>query len=175
MTGFREYLSYSEKYLQIIDSQNETSNIDWLLIPALILAWSAVESFVNNMLDDFSNLPPDLFQLHERSLLLEQKIKFIDSGTDIGKFKLEGLEFKRLEDKIFFLIAKFSEKESDNIKGDRLWQKFQDFKDVRDLLVHPRRSKPVILDKEKVEVCIITSREIIDLISQKVWGKKIIF
>lgn len=175
MTGFREYLNYSEKYLQLIDSQIDKSNINWLLIPALILAWSAVESFVNNILDDFSNLPPDLFQLHERALLLEQKIKFIDSGDNIGKFKLEGVEFKRLEDKIFFLIAKFSENDTNNIKGDRLWQKFQDFKDVRDLLVHPRRSRPVNLDKEKVEIFINTSREIIDLISQKVWGKKISF
>jgi len=175
MNNFRNYLNYSEKYLQIIDSQNESMSIDWLLIPASVLSWFAIESFVNNMLDDFSNLPPDLFQLHERSLLLEQKIRFIDHGVDIGEFKLDGSEFKRLEDKILFLIAKFSKKDRKNIKGERLWQKFQEFKDVRDLIVHPRRSKSVKLDKEKVEGFIETSREIIDLISQKVWGKKVVF
>lgn len=176
MTDFREYLGYAEAHLMRAQGESEESReVDWLLIPATILAWSAIEAFVNNMLDDFGSLPAEIFELHERALLLEKKIKFLQSGDQIGKFILEGKEFRRLEDKIFFLIAKFSQQDNLNIKGDSLWQRFEDFKETRDALIHPRRDKEVHLSVKHVESFIETSKALILLISAHVWSKQISF
>lgn len=176
MIGFREYLGYAEAHLMQAHAESEKSHeVDWLLIPATILAWSAVEAFVNNMLDDFGSLPAEMFELHERALLLEKKIKFNQSGDHIGQFVLEGKEFRRLEDKIFFLIAKFSQQSNLNIKGDSLWQRFEDFKETRDALIHPRRDREICLSIRHVEHFIETSKALILLISNHVWGREISF
>jgi hypothetical protein len=71
MLSFRDYLSYAERYLRLAEDEVESSlDVAWLLIPATILAWAAIESFVNNRLSDYSSLPEDLFELHERAFLL---------------------------------------------------------------------------------------------------------
>ena len=172
MTGYREYIEYAEKYLIEIDN---VKDINWLLIPATILAWSAIESFVNNMLDDFGNLPEDLFELHERALLLEQKIKFVDSGNKAGSFCLEGQDYRRLEDKILFLVFKFSNQKKIDLKEKNIWSEFKIFKDIRDDLIHPRRNVVVNLSIEKVEKFISISKEVIKLLGSQVWEKEINF
>ena len=109
MLTFREYLTYAEKHLMLAEDEIEKGkDATWLLIPSIILAWASIESFVNNILDDFSALPDEIFELHERAFLLEKKLKLVDSGAKIGQFVLEGSEYRRIEDKIFFLVAKFS-------------------------------------------------------------------
>jgi hypothetical protein len=173
MLTFREYLNYSEKYLMIAEEEYENNNcIDWLLIPSLILAWCSIESFVNNILDDFSSVPDDMFEIHERALLLEKRVKFIDHGDNIGKFALEGSEYRKIEDKILFLIAKFS-KQTTRIKGESLWNEFQEFKAARDNLLHPRRDKDVMLSIELTSKYINTAKKIIEELSSQVWGKKV--
>lgn len=155
MPNFRQYLDYAERYVQKAElekERNSRSDIDWLLIPATILAWTAIESFVNNRLDDFGSLPEDMFALHERALLLEKRVRFCDSGEKIGTFTLEGTEYRKLEDKIFFLIAKFGKKDSHNIKKDVLWIRFLEFKDVRDSFMHPRTSKEKEIDINTVKI-----------------------
>ena len=127
------------------------------------------------MLDDFASLDPNMFQLHERSFLLEERLKFINEGENIGNFILEGKEYRKLEDKIFFLIAKCSGPDLKTVKGENLWQKFEKFKYIRDSLVHPRRGKLVNLTKEMVEEFIETSKHVIQLISKNVWKKKVTF
>lgn len=173
---FRDYLNYAEKYLMRAEDDIEKS-IDayWLLIPATILAWSAIESFVNNRLDDFDSLPEGIFALHEKAFLTEKRVKFIDRGDKIGQFVLEGTEYRRLEDKIFFLIRKFGKPGIRNQKGEILWQNFQDFKNARDTLAHPRRDKEIDLDVAKVRKFIEISKEVIQLVSEHVWNKKITF
>ena len=71
MREFRDYLRDARKYLSMAeDTVQKQENAEWLLIPAMILAWSAMESFVNNRCDDLSSLPSDMFELHERAFLL---------------------------------------------------------------------------------------------------------
>ena len=176
MLTYRDYLALAEKYLLLADEKSKTSNdINGILVPVIIFAWSAIESFINNMLDDFSSLPGSMFQLHERAFLLEKRIKFIDRGTELGCFTLDGTEYRRLEDKIAFLIAKFGTVRQKVRKGDTLWQDFEDFKVTRDRLVHPRRDKEVALDIRKARKYINTSKETIQFVSQHVWKKKIEF
>ena len=176
MLNFRDYLGYAEKYLMLAEDKVErSSEANWLLIPATILAWSAIESFVNNMLDDFSTLPEGIFELHERAFLLEKKIKFEDRGSRLGEFTLGQTEYRRLEDKIFFLIAKIGRREAQNLRGGALWQGFKEFKDTRDALVHPRRGKEVSLSIKQVQGFLETSKEVIQLVSEYVWNKKVHF
>ncbi len=177
MLNFRDYLHYAEKNLMLAEDEiSKSLDANWLLIPATILAWSAIESFVNNRLEDLGSLPDDMFELHERAFLLEKRIKLEDTGDKIGQFMLEGTEYIRLEDKIFFLIAKFGRRSSRKVKkGDTLWQEFQELKDARDALVHPKQDKQVSLNPEKVKNFIETSKEVIQLVSENIWNKKVEF
>jgi len=176
MLNYRDYLNYAEKYiLKAEENKNNSSETECLLILSIILAWTAIESFVNNRLYDYGSLPEHLFELHERAFLLEKKIKFIDNGINSGTFTLEGKEYRRLEDKIFFLISKFSDIDDKNFKGKTLWQNFHDFKELRDRILHPRVDKEIEIDIKKVKTHIETSKKIIQLVSEYLWGKKVEF
>jgi len=147
MLNYRDYLSYSEKYVGL--AEEESIDKSKFLIPSILLSWIAIESFVNNIMDDFSSLPEDLFELHERSLLLEKKVILADHGGDMGKFKLDQREYKRLEEKILFLIAKFGNLNKP-YKGEILWQDFEGLRDTRNKILHPRRSTELELTVEKL-------------------------
>ena len=173
MLTYREYLDYAGRCL--MNAMSEEPDSIWFLIPSCILAWSAIESFVNNMLDDFASLDPKTFDLHEQSFLWEKRLLFVNHGEKIGQFVLEGKEYRKLEDKIFFLIAKSGGRGLKNVKGMTLWQQFENFKETRDSLVHPRRNKEIDLKNEMVEDFIETSKQIIQLISRNVWKKEVTF
>jgi hypothetical protein len=173
MNSYREYIQYSERYIQFAKESQFESDFNIYLVPSIILAWSSIEYLVNNMLDDFSQLPKDLFFLHEQGLLLEKKVSFIDTGVNAGQFQLKGIEYKRLDDKILFLLSKFGDGNKADLKGKKLWQDFIKFKNVRDDIIHPRRSKHVELTIELVEGFIQTTKDILILISFKVWGKRV--
>ncbi len=177
MLNFRDYLLFAEKQLMLAEEQKSKSlDANWLLIPATILAWSAIESFVNNRLDDFGSLPESVLQLHEKAFLLEQKVRLANRGSKVGQFILEGAEYNRIDDKIFFLIAKFGRRGTQKLtRGDVLWQHFETFKNARDALVHPRQNKQVTLDIKKVKQFVSTSKEIIRLVSKNVWNKEVKF
>lgn len=175
MLSFRDYLMYAEKQLSIAEDQMaDGKDASWLLIPATIMAWSSIESFVNNMLDDFSQLPEGVFELHERAFLQEKKLKLMDRGEKLGQFVLEGTEYHSLEDKIFFLMAKFSKSPKSN-RGDSLWQGFQRFKLARDNLVHPRRGSEQNVSVPEIKQYIQTAKQVIQLLSEQVWKKPIEF
>ncbi len=177
MLNFRDYLSFAERYIRNAEEEDSinSSNLEWLLIPSVILSWTAIESFVNNRLFDYGSLPEQLFELHERAFLLEKRIKFIDSGKKLGSFVLKGNEYKPLEDKIFFLISKFSSKKEKYLKGKNHWQNFQEFKTLRDKILHPRTDKEIDLDISKAKKHLETSKYIIQLISEHLWSKKVEF
>jgi hypothetical protein len=176
MLNFRDYLDFAEKQVMLAEEQLSRSlDANWTLIPATTLAWSAIESFVNNRLDDFALLPESRLQLHERAFLLEKKIRLVDSGDKLGQFILEGREYNRIENKIFFLIAKFGEPSMKVKKGDTLWQRFEEFKNTRDALVHPRQEREVVLSVEKARAFIQTSKDVIRFISESIWNKPVEF
>jgi len=177
MFTFRDYIAFAERQLLLADEkERESLEANWLLIPATILAWSAIESFINNRLDDFALLPESVLQLHERAFLVEKRIRLVDGGSKVGQFILEGKEYNRIEDKIFFLIAKFGRYGRRRVKkGDVVWQHFEEFKNTRDALVHPHQNRQVTLSVKKVRQFIATSKEIIQLVSTSVWNKRLRF
>lgn len=172
MLTYREYLSYSDKYIQL--AEDESFDKLKYLIPSVLLSWVAIESFINNIMDDFSSLPKDLFELHERSLLMEKKVTFVDHGNDMGKFKLGQTEYKKLEGKILFLITKFGNLNKP-YKGDPVWQNFEDLRDTRNKILHPKRDIELELTVQKAYKYLEISKKIIQFVSKNVWKKRISF
>jgi hypothetical protein len=171
MYDYRDYLSFSKRLFQL--AEEETGALDCLLIPAVLLAWIAIEALVNSMVDDFNSLPEDLFLLHERAFLLEKRLVLADKGKDLGSFLLDTRsEYRRVEEKIFFLIRKFSKSDTD-YKGGALWQGFQQLKDVRNRIAHPRTDDTLELSLGDVGKHLKTSEDVIKFISTQVWGKPV--
>ncbi len=175
MSDFRQYLDSSYKFLTVAECATSDEELEALLKASVIFSWFAIESFVNNMLDDFIQIPPDMFPMHERAFLLEKKFRFEDRGSDLGKFIIDNgqNEYRRLEEKIFFLIAKFSR--TSNLRGETLWQEFEEFKDKRNKIAHPRRDNEITISHSETNRYLEVAKEIINLISVNVWKKKIDF
>lgn len=173
MINFRTYIEYAQRYIDRSKDQQTPDPIEWLL-PSIILSWIAVESFINNMLNDFGKLPEDMFELHERAFLLEQRVRFVDHGDRLGSFVLEGEEYHTLENKIYFLMARFGERNG-SFRGEPLWQDFEEFKDVRNKIIHPRRDNQLAITVNKAEKYLQTARNIIEFVSRNVWNKSVVF
>jgi hypothetical protein len=171
---FRSYLKYAKKQLALAeDAIDKHENAECFLIPSVVLAWSAIELFVNNRCGDLNSLPEDMFETHEKAFLLEKRLRFENKGASIGKFILEGTEYQTLENKMFFLLSKLGTRDATKLKGGTLWGRFEEFKDLRDSLVHPRHEKQAELTPDKVRQNIETATELIQEISQRIWKKKI--
>jgi hypothetical protein len=164
MIGFRDYIKYAEKHLRIAEKEIDNGNSgDPYLIPSVILAWSAIESFVNNRLDEFDTLPPGLFAPHEKAFLIEKQLQFQDSGQHSGKFLIKGKAHKHISHKIMFLLAKRGTTPN---KGTSLWREFGDLEKTRDSLIHPRRSRHKSITPEVARDCIRVSKKVIKYISE---------
>lgn len=174
MLGFRDYLGYAAKYVKRAEMEKD-SDVTWLLIPAVIMSWTAIEAFVNSRAKELIALPKGMLDLHERAFLLERRIRFITSGEQIGRFALESVDRHSMEDKIVFLLAKFGIKNDHGIKESELWRDFQDFKKIRDALIHPRREKRMRLSLEDTKKYFRTSKNVIQMLSENIWQKKITF
>jgi hypothetical protein len=170
--SFRDYISYAEKQLEIAEKEIETGKSgDPYLTPSVLMSWSAIESFVNNRLDEFDSLPHGLFDLHEKAFLTEKHLAFENSGQNAGQFTIKGTAHKKLSDKIMFLIAKCGGTVD---KGKTPWQDFDKLKNVRDSLVHPRRTKQTVVDTDLARECVSISKDVIAFISEGL-GHKVEF
>jgi len=176
MPSYRDFLDYAESFYsqaKQADELRQGAVAERSLIASLLLSWIAMESFINNMMADFAALPPDMFSLPERALLTEQALEFITSGAEAGQFTISNRsEYKRLDDKILFLVAKFGPGTRVN-KGERLWQRFQAVKDKRDQITHPRKSYDITLSLGDAEDALEVAKAVIRMVSEKVWGKAI--
>lgn len=171
---FRDYLAYAKKYLSLAEeAAGRREDSRWLLIPSIVLAWAAIESFVNNRCDDLSSVPQEKFDLHERAFLLERRLRFSDRGAQIGQFVFEGKEYQTLENKIFFLLSKMGARKATGLKGGDLWRRFRKFKDTRDSLLHPKRGKPADLRPQTVRKHVQTAGQLIQEISKRIWKKSV--
>src|ERR1044071_9070594 len=100
MYDYRDYLSFSRRLFHLAEEEDDPP--DSLLVPAVLLAWIAIEALVNSMVDDLNSLPEDLFFMHERAFLLERRLVLDDKGKNLGAFVFDTRpEFRRVEEKIF--------------------------------------------------------------------------
>jgi len=176
--SFQQYVRDSEAlYDQCCDAfkGGNGANGSRCATASVLFSFIAIESFINNMIDDFASLPKDLFTIHEHGLLGESSVQFESSGEKAGQFVLTNRrEYKRLEDKILFLIAKFGGGAAVD-KGSNLWQKFERAKQLRDRLTHPRKDETPSPTMEDTKEVLETAKEIIQMVSAKVWGSKVTF
>jgi hypothetical protein len=168
--SFRTFLSSADKlHNEALAEANHARAMPYL-IGSILTSWISLESFVNNMMQDYLALPEQTFSVHERAFLEEKQVQFIRSGKSAGKFSIgPNVEFKRIEDKVLFLIAKFGGGELD--KGGRLWQKFEKVKKKRNTLTHYRRGSDIELTTQDSQEAMELAREMVELLSRKVWKK----
>lgn len=171
--SFRDFLYYAECLYEDAKGKSSGSSGNPYIIGSVLNSWMSMESFINNMLIDFTALSDHTFTIHERGFLEEKQVRFANKGIKAGTFYIENKEeFKRLEDKILFLIAKFGKKKTFN-KGSVLWQRFEKIKTKRNALSHPKKNKEVTITLKDAEDAIIIAKEIITLVSKEVWKQPI--
>jgi len=173
MFSFRDFLDYAELLYKDAQTKGEGRGSVPYIIGSILNSWMSIELFINNMMQDFASLPDNMFTIHERGFLEEKQVRFANRGAKAGLFFLENKEdFKRLEDKILFLIAKFGKSKAVD-KGTHIWQQFEKMKDKRNALSHPRRSKNIELTLRDAEQAIAVAKDVIALVSKEVWKKPI--
>jgi hypothetical protein len=171
---YRELLDDGQWFFDQADSDQNTQNQERFSTASILFSFMALESFTNNMMADFTTLPSGLLTPHEQGFLAEKVVELADSGKNAGKFEVTNKQrYQSLEYKIMFLVARFSKDTVD--KGSTLWQRFQKMKDIRDSLTHPRKDITQITSPKDAQEAISVSKEIIELVSQKVWKKKVKF
>ena len=173
MFSFRDFLDYAERLYQDAQSKGEGRGSVPYIIGSILNSWMSIESFINNMMQDFSSLPEKMFTIHERGFLEEKQVRFSNRGEKAGHFCLDNKEeFRRLEDKILFLIAKFGKSKAVD-KGAHIWQQFEKMKDKRNILSHPKRNRKIELTLKDAQEAIEVAKDVITLVSREVWKKPI--
>lgn len=105
---------------------------------------SALEAFINYLGDGFEN--QKILEPYELALLQDKKFSLIS-----GKFVLTTqTEFRRLEEKIKFLLTRFSP--AFDTASHPAWQHFLRFKVLRDDITHPRENKDTGIERLEREL-----------------------
>jgi hypothetical protein len=178
MLSFRDFLDYADRLCRQAHGTDHRGCPNAYVIGSILSSWMSIESFINNMMGDFAKLPPDMFSVHERGFLQEKQVLFETAGDDAGTFRLDRKpDFRHLEDKILFLIAKFGgqprDKGKKHVRQTDLWRRFQEIKKKRNALSHPRRAEPLELSPDDARDAIQVARGIIEFVSQAVWKKPV--
>lgn len=170
--SFRAFVSFAEKlHGHAVEAGNRDLALPYL-VGSILTSWISLESFVNNMLEDYASLPIGTFSVYESAFLEEKQVRFNTSGKLAGTFSIGSTsEFKRIEDKVMFLVAKFGGQNLD--KGGPLWQKFESVKEKRNALTHHRRGSDVEVGIKDSEDALALAKELIEFLSMRVWKKNI--
>lgn len=173
MPSFRDFLDYAERLYEDAKNMDEGRKANPYIIGSILNSWMAIESFINNMMQDFASLPEGMFTIHERGFLEEKQVRFTNKGKKAGIFCIENKEeFRRLEDKILFLIAKFGKTRAID-KGTHIWQKFEKVKAKRNAISHPKKTQDIKLTLEDAQEAITVAKNVITMVSREVWQKPI--
>ena len=145
--------------------KNENEAQTAYLHSSLLIAISALEAFVNSIIDEMLIEPYDrMYSVHERALLLEKEVRF-----ERGEFVLSNtLKISRLTDRIEFLYFKYTGK---NLDGTTQW--YAELKQgikIRNELVHPKGN--VTLTIKQVENVITSVIETVNELYKVVYKTK---
>jgi len=128
---FEDYLQDSHYFLTTAENNAKEGNIKnarRYFRASVFCTFGAMEAFVNYLADSFSK--GKSIPAHEILFLTDRALVFAKN-----KGFVERTEFHRLEDKLRLLISKFAP----GFDFDSLsWNRFKEFKDLRDSLVHSR-------------------------------------
>ena len=130
---FEEYLEDADYFMKKAAAQGDSQLARRYYRASIFCAMSAIEAFVNYVGDAFAaggSLEP-----YEIAFLMDKQSTLIH-----GKFEmLDTVEYHRLEDKLRFLICKFSS--GFDFHTTTWWGHLLEFKKFRDSLVHPRQDE----------------------------------
>jgi len=172
MLDFRNFIRYSEQLYEDALSKANIYDNNHYIIGCILISWMAIESLANDIMQNFAYLP-EHFSIHEIGFLEEKKVKFINKGKNLGTFSLsKENEFRRLEEKILFLIVKLGKTKKID-KGSNLWQMFIKFEGIRNALTHPKRKKQINLTNKDAEESIYMAKSMISFIYSEIYRKKI--
>lgn len=171
--SFREFMDYAELLYEDAKGKREGRNARPYIIGSILNSWMSIESFINNMMQDFASMPKEMFTIYERGFLEEKQVRFVNKGSDAGTFKVENKEeYRRLEDKILFLIVKFGKSKTVD-KATLIWQRFGKIRDKRNALSHPKRNREIDLTLKDAQEALDVAKNVIALVSMEVWRKPI--
>lgn len=130
---FEEYLQDSYAFLVIAEKAFKASNereARRYYRASVFYAAGAIEAFVNYIADSFAKA--ESLTAHETAFLNDKRLAYsIDRGLN------ERTEYHSIDDKLRLLLNKF-------VPGfdfsTGTWSSFMQFKNFRDLLVHPRQA-----------------------------------
>jgi len=157
-----ELLTSSKRFLEEGRSNTLNSEKQRLLRAALTHAFFFLEAQLNYLASHFSSASH--FSIVEQSLLTERDIALRN-----GHFVLtEKAKFYRLEERIEFLLAQFS---NDLKKSKGTWfSELNSSIKVRNRLVHPREAHK--LDTEEVETSILAVLSCMSALYSAIFGKE---
>ncbi len=131
---FEEYLQDSHIFLSIAEEAYKKSNEREArrhYRASVFYSAGAIEAFVNYIADSFAKAGS--LTDHEIAFLNDRRIVFlVDRGLS------ERTEYHSIDDKLRLLLGKFVPGFD---FGIAVWSSFMEFKQFRDLLVHPRQTE----------------------------------
>jgi hypothetical protein len=164
---FEEYLQDSNEFLLKAEGALKASKereARRYYRASVFYSAGAIEAFVNYIADSFAQA--ESLTAHETAFLNDKRLVFsIDRGLN------ERTEYHSIDDKLRLLLNKF-------VPGfdfsSGLWSNFMQFKNFRDLLVHPRQAEDKTGMAEyqtKVQTGLSSTIELMDCVSRGIFKK----
>ena len=164
---FEEYLQDSNEFLSIAEEAFKASNereARRYYRASVFYSAGAIEAFVNYIADSFAQA--ESLTAHETAFLNDKRLIFsIDRGLN------ERTEYHSIDDKLRLLLNKFV---PDFDFSSGIWSSFMQFKNFRDLLVHPRQAddKTKIIEyQKKVQAGLSSIIELMNCVSKGIFKK----
>lgn len=129
---FEEYLQDASEFFEEAQKTTDVRIARRYYRAAVFYTSGAMEAFVNYIADTFEK--GGTFTPHEIAFLTDKNLTFSQKSWDIA----EKTEYHRVEDKIRFLLSKFSPNFDFN---NQAWSSLMSLKDIRDSLIHPRNAE----------------------------------
>ena len=129
---FEEYLQDASEFFEEAKKTTDIRIARRYYRAAVFYTSGAMEAFVNYIADTFEK--GGTFTPHEIAFLTDKNLTFSQKKWDVT----EKTEYHRVEDKIRFLLSKFSPNFDFN---NQAWSSLMSLKDIRDSLIHPRNTE----------------------------------
>jgi len=129
---FEEYLQDASEFFEEAKKTTDARIARRYYRAAVFYTSGAMEAFVNYIADTFEK--GGTFTPHEIAFLTDKNLTFSQKSWTLT----EKTEYHRVEDKIRFLLSKFS---PDFDFNNQAWSSLMSLKDIRDSLIHPRNAE----------------------------------
>jgi hypothetical protein len=163
---FEDYLEDAYFFVTQASKQPSVREQQRFYRAAVFYAYSSLEAFVNYIAEAFA--VGNTLEQFESAFLLDRRF-----GLQGGEFKvLTSLEFHRLEDKLRFLLHKFSPEY--DLAKEPSWNRVLALKELRDSIVHPRTEEDEICTSDyqnRLSSGLNSAIEIIDKLCQGIFSR----